>query len=149
AAEKFDPARLPAPINFLASAEHIGLMTPMFAIKGHVINPMCAAVSSDRKTLALGGVTSARPEQPAQLVPSGGGWRLGGVGKDEPTALLRAGATPVVSLAFAPSGKLLAAGGFDRTVRLWDPSTGKELPSLVENSRFVTCVHFADSGKSL
>src|SRR5580704_8831373 len=54
-----------------------------------------------------------------------------------PSAFIRLGTvrfrhTDVVKVMFAPDGKTLASigGGNDRTVRLWDPSSGVELQTL-------------------
>jgi WD40 repeat protein len=48
----------------------------------------------------------------------------------QPRALLRGHTAPVSCLAFAPDGKLLASGGKDGTVRLWDVTAGKEMARL-------------------
>lgn len=55
----------------------------------------------------------------------------------------------VHSVAFSPDGKVLASGGFDHVVKLWDPDTGKELRTLVGHPTEVQCVAFDASGELL
>jgi RNA polymerase sigma factor (sigma-70 family) len=54
------------------------------------------------------------------------------------------------SVAFSPDGKLLASGHGDKTARLWDVATGKQLQKLdvCDNNR-VSCVAFSPDGKTL
>jgi WD40 repeat protein len=55
----------------------------------------------------------------------------------------------VTSVAYSPDGKLLASGGNDRTVRLWEVPTGKEVQRLEGHGDRVGSVVFAPDGKSL
>jgi WD40 repeat protein len=52
-------------------------------------------------------------------------------------------------LAFSPDGKILATGGNDRLIRLWDAGTGKELRRLTGHQAPVTRVAFSPDGKTL
>jgi RNA polymerase sigma factor (sigma-70 family) len=52
------------------------------------------------------------------------------------------------SLAFSPDGRILASGGWDTAVRLWDSSTGKELRQLPGPDKGVECIAFAPDGKT-
>ena len=55
----------------------------------------------------------------------------------------------VVCLAFAPDGKVLAAGTYDPDVRLWDAQDWHELPPLAGHSSGVFNLAFSRDGKSL
>ncbi|HEY7152662.1 MAG TPA: sigma-70 family RNA polymerase sigma factor [Gemmataceae bacterium] len=54
-----------------------------------------------------------------------------------------------MSVAFSPNGKLLAAGRYDHTVKLWNVATGKEKSSLNGHTEPVFSVSFAPDGKTL
>ncbi|KIJ13795.1 hypothetical protein PAXINDRAFT_13343 [Paxillus involutus ATCC 200175] len=56
----------------------------------------------------------------------------------------------IYSLAVSPCGTLLASASKDTSVRLWDLSTGTELPHLIRQHRLpVRCVAFSPDGKRI
>ena len=55
----------------------------------------------------------------------------------------------VHSVAFSPDGQMLASGGFDNIVRLWDVGTGAHLKALTGHTGVAWSVAFSPDGQTL
>jgi WD40 repeat protein len=62
---------------------------------------------------------------------------------------LRGHAGIVHHLAFSPDGSMLATASFDKTIKIWDAETGKELSTLKGHTDHVYCVAFSSDSAML
>ncbi len=68
--------------------------------------------------------------------------------QNRPEVFIQQGHTNFVySVAYSPDGKWLASGSEDKTVKLWNPKTGKEIRTFKGHTREVTRVCFSKNGQ--
>jgi len=67
-----------------------------------------------------------------------------------PELVIQTGHTSLVNtVAFSPDGKILASGGGDNAIRLWDVRAGRQIKSLVGHTGYLLSVVFSPDGKTL
>ena len=55
----------------------------------------------------------------------------------------------VTSVSFSPDGKMIASASRDKTIKLWDVATGKDLRTLIGHQGSVNSVSFSPNGKTV
>ena len=83
-------------------------------------------------------------------------WQLGSddavvgcVQRSRSVATLQGHTGEVLSVSYSPDGSTLASGSLDRTVRLWDVSSGQEIATLQGHTHGVTSVSYSPNGQTL
>ena len=81
---------------------------------------------------------SSNPHQPISTLPN-----------SDLLNILKGHSSDVNSVVFSPDGKTLASGSDDKTIKLWNPKTGKEIYTVKANSQWVWTVAFSPDSKTL
>jgi WD40 repeat protein len=175
--DKLDPRKIPELDRFTWQPKE--LVAVLGEHRGrHAGGSSAVLVTPDGKTVVSGGADGIRTFDAATLrqrahfgygtyglaltrdgntlaaACSDGKVHLYDMGKDPPAAgaTLPASSVPLSAVAFSPNGKLLAAGGGDNIVHVWDvppPADGKAKISIGVHTGAVSAVLFAPDNKTL
>lgn len=104
------------------------------------LKPKTTVVKPDPLTLIPGQPMSIRAltQKPA-ILNGARGWTLE----------TRRHRGPIYCFAFSPDEKLVATGGFDATIRIWEVATGRLLRALVGHDYYVISLSWSPDGKVL
>ena len=106
-------------------------------LNNHSTEIYCLKFSSDGRLLASG---SANNDS---------GVRLWNVPRQQLVTTLKGHTNVVHAVSFSPDDQFLSTGSYDKTVRIWDVSTGTEQIQLSGNGEQVYGVGFSQDGKSV
>jgi WD40 repeat protein len=105
------------------------------------ISPVVSVAFSPDGKFALSGSGYIRSRGGSEYLPVDCVVRLWDIEKPNPVSSFEGHTNTVSTVAFSPNGKFAVSGSEDRTVRVWDISTNKELQrfTLEEEVSYVTC----------
>jgi WD40 repeat protein len=138
----------PLPAGAVARLGTVRFRAPSASVAYSPDGKLLAAGGSDNKVRLLDAASGrvvhelaghgARSYQPARDLKSAFDLLVSSVGEGN-----------VTSVAFSPDGKVLASGGWDDMVRLWDVKTGEPLRAIFAHKAMVATVAFSADGKYL
>ena len=68
---------------------------------------------------------------------------------EKPIGILKGSKKGIKSLAFSPDGRILAAGDYDSTLRLWNVARQTQLGKPIPLPRYISALAFSHDGKTL
>ncbi len=124
-------------------------MRPRVTLRDHGRQNWVALLTHDGKRLITAGSDGTLKVRPLSQARTEGSPQAPATGANENTLALQGHQGLINCAALAPDDRLLASGGTDKTIRLWDLTTGKELAVLTGHDDVVRCLAFSPDGKLL
>src|SRR5262249_14251928 len=119
-----------------ASASGGRALAPRFTLSNCTRAVWGMALSPDGQRLAVGGPFSDGSVRVYDM-------------KTRQRLLTLMGDARILGVTFSPDGKRLASAGVDKTVRLWDATTGHEILTLRGHASFIARLLFSPDGQRL
>ena len=143
AAIAFDPATRRIAVGSYKSVHLMSLADRKWiaTLDGHADLVRAVTFSPDGKWLAVAGGPSGRF----------GEIKIWDVGPAKPklVSTIHGHTDTILAIAFSPDGSAIASASYDKLVKLWEVSTGKQIKSLKEHSDAVYALAFMPDGKRL
>lgn len=67
----------------------------------------------------------------------------------EPVMTLKGHTKDIEALAYSPDGKILVSGGWDNTIKVWNPESGELMKDFVAHDGAIRCMAFSRDSKML
>lgn len=107
-----------------------------FQIKGEAV--FSVALSQDGSRLVAGGGNN-----------SSGSVKMWDTRSAQELLSLPGSQSPVTCIAYSPDGRMIATGGYDKSVHIWDANTGHEIHTLLGHTSRLFCLAFSPDSKFL
>jgi hypothetical protein len=143
AAVAFDPSTRRIAVGSYKSVHLMSLADRKWiaTLDGHADLVRAVAFSPDGNWLAVAGGPSGRF----------GEIKIWNVQQPQPKLIstIQGHRDTILAIAFSPDGKTIASASYDKLVKVWDVTTGKQLKTLKEHTDAVYAVAFMPDGKRL
>jgi RNA polymerase sigma factor (sigma-70 family) len=130
------------PARILALAQEISMFWRTKIIAGALLATLAASAFAG--LVATGAMPPSPPTRANPVTPN-----VLAAAPEGPIHVFRSHTRPVTAVAFAPNATVLATGSHDKTIRLWNARSGREICTLCGHTGGVLSIAFSPDGALL